>query len=47
MHPISASILAAILIGEPVGLNLAIGVVAVLTGIWIAAGEPHTNAAQA
>ena len=47
MHPISASIVAAILIGEPVGLNLAVGVVAVFAGIWIAASEPRTTAGQA
>ena len=41
MHPVSASILASIIIGEPIGLNLAIGVVAVLAGIWIAASEPR------
>ena len=39
MHPISASILAAVVVGEPIGLNLAVGVVAVLAGIWIAAGD--------
>lgn len=39
MHPVSASILASIIIGEPIGLNLAVGVVAVLAGIWIAASE--------
>jgi drug/metabolite transporter (DMT)-like permease len=38
VHPISASILAAVIIGEPIGLNLALGVIAVLGGIWIAAG---------
>jgi hypothetical protein len=36
-----ASILAAVIIGEPVGLNLALGVIAVLGGIWIAAGGPR------
>lgn len=41
MHPVGASILAAIIIGEPVGLNLALGVIAVLAGIWIAAREPR------
>ena len=41
MHPVGASILAAIIIGEPIGLNLGIGVVAVLGGIWIAASEPR------
>lgn len=45
MHPVSASILASIIVGEPVGFNLAIGVVAVLAGIWIAASEP-TRAAR-
>lgn len=42
MHPVSASILASIIIAEPIGSNLAIGVVAVLAGIWIAATEPGT-----
>jgi drug/metabolite transporter (DMT)-like permease len=45
MHPVSASILAAIIIGEPIGLNLAVGVVAVLAGIWIAASGPRTGGA--
>ncbi len=40
VHPIGASILAAIIIGEPVGVNLVLGVIAVLGGIWIAAGRP-------
>jgi len=40
MHPISASILAAIIVGEPIGLDLAVGVVAVLAGIAIAARAP-------
>jgi drug/metabolite transporter (DMT)-like permease len=46
MHPVSALILAAIIIGEPVGLNLAVGVVAVLAGIWIAASEPHNASTE-
>ena len=41
MHPISASILAALIIGEPIGLNLGLGVLAVLAGISIAASEPR------
>jgi drug/metabolite transporter (DMT)-like permease len=36
INPVSASLLAAVLIGEPIGLNLAVGVVAVASGIWIA-----------
>jgi drug/metabolite transporter (DMT)-like permease len=41
MHPVSASILAAVVIGEPVGLNLILGVIAILGGIWIATSEPR------
>jgi drug/metabolite transporter (DMT)-like permease len=44
VHPISASIVAAAVMAEPIGLNLAVGVVAVLAGIWIAAGEGPGNA---
>jgi len=36
VNPIAASLLAAALIGEPLTLNLAVGVVAVGCGIWIA-----------
>ncbi|MEN3382522.1 MAG: hypothetical protein V7608_2566 [Hyphomicrobiales bacterium] len=46
MHPVSASILAAIIIDEPIGLNLLLGVVAILTGIWIAASGPRVVPAE-
>ena len=36
INPVSASLLAAVLIGEPLGLNLVLGIVAVGSGIWIA-----------
>ena len=36
VNPISASLLAAVLLGEPLGFNLALGVVAVGSGIWSA-----------
>ena len=36
INPIAAALLAAVLIGEPITLNLMIGLVAVLAGIWIA-----------
>jgi drug/metabolite transporter (DMT)-like permease len=36
VNPISASLLAALLIGEPLGLPLAFGIVAVGAGIWLA-----------
>jgi drug/metabolite transporter (DMT)-like permease len=45
MHPISASILAAVIVGEPIGLDLAVGVVAVLAGIAIAARAPRVREA--
>ncbi|HVO47636.1 MAG TPA: DMT family transporter [Steroidobacteraceae bacterium] len=36
VNPISASVLASVLLGEPLGFNLALGVLAVGAGIWIA-----------
>src|ERR1700752_3381704 len=43
MHPIAAAILAAALVGEPLGLHVAVGAVAVLTGIWMAAKDSLKN----
>jgi drug/metabolite transporter (DMT)-like permease len=37
VNPIAASLLAAILIGEPLGWNLVVGLIAVGAGIWLAA----------
>jgi drug/metabolite transporter (DMT)-like permease len=39
VNPIAATLLAALLIGEPITPNLLIGLVAVFAGIWIATGE--------
>jgi drug/metabolite transporter (DMT)-like permease len=39
LNPVAASVLAACMLGEPIGLNLVVGVAAVLTGIWIASTE--------
>jgi len=39
LNPVTASILAAILLGEPIGLNLVAGVAAVFIGIWLASTE--------
>ena len=39
VNPIAASLLAALLIGEPLGLNLLAGIVAVGIGIWIASSR--------
>jgi drug/metabolite transporter (DMT)-like permease len=40
VNPIAASLLAALLIGEPLGLHLAFGVLAVGVGIWFASSQP-------
>jgi drug/metabolite transporter (DMT)-like permease len=37
LNPVTASALAAVLLGEPVGISLLAGIAAVLAGIWIAA----------
>jgi len=39
INPVTASILAAILLGETIGFNLLLGVVAVAIGIWIASTD--------
>jgi drug/metabolite transporter (DMT)-like permease len=41
VNPISASLLAAALVGEPIGLPLALGIVAVGAGIWLASSTPR------
>jgi drug/metabolite transporter (DMT)-like permease len=40
VNPIAASLLAAVLIGEPLGAHLAFGVAAVGAGIWLASSSP-------
>ena len=42
VNPIAASLLATQLVGEPIMLNLVIGLVAVFAGIWIATTESKT-----
>jgi drug/metabolite transporter (DMT)-like permease len=37
VNPVSASLLAAVILGEPIGLNFVLAVAAVLCGIWVAA----------
>ena len=52
LNPVTAAIVAAVLLGEPIGLNLVVGVVAVFAGIWLAStdrapgGPPHRREAQ-
>ena len=41
INPIAASLLAAMLVGEPLGLNLAVGIAAVALGIWLASSAPR------
>ena len=36
VNPIAASLLAAVLVGEPIGWNLVVGLIAVAAGIWLA-----------
>ena len=48
VNPIAATLLAALLIGEPITPNLLIGLVAVFAGIWIATSDakPTSSAAR-
>jgi drug/metabolite transporter (DMT)-like permease len=41
VNPITASLVGAALLGEPVSLNLAAGIVTVFAGIWIATTAPR------
>jgi drug/metabolite transporter (DMT)-like permease len=43
VNPIAAGLLAAQLVGEPITLNLIIGLIAVFAGIWIATTEIQTR----
>ncbi|GAA0577132.1 hypothetical protein GCM10009416_14670 [Craurococcus roseus] len=45
VNPVAAASLAALLVGEPITLNLVLGLVAVFAGIWLATSEPRTVAA--
>jgi drug/metabolite transporter (DMT)-like permease len=44
VNPVSASLLAAVLVGEPIGLPLVLGIAAVGAGIWIASTQPRAVA---
>jgi len=45
VNPLAASLLAAIIVGEPIGLNLIVGLVAVGAGIWLASTAGRQPAA--
>ncbi len=47
LNPVTASMLAAVILDEPIGLNLVVGIAAVLTGIWIASTEGGRRVAPA
>ena len=46
INPVTASILAAMLLGEPIGFNLLLGIVAVAIGIWIATTDTSVVVAR-
>ncbi|WP_050627014.1 DMT family transporter [Bradyrhizobium viridifuturi] len=41
VNPIAASLVGAVLLGEPLSWNLVAGIVTVFAGIWIATTQPH------
>ena len=45
VNPVAAASLAAVLVGEPITLNVLLGLVAVFAGIWVATSEPKAAAA--
>jgi drug/metabolite transporter (DMT)-like permease len=45
VNPLAAALLANQLVGEPITLNLVVGLVAVFAGIWLATTEPRHRAA--
>ena len=47
VNPIAAGLLATQLVGEPITLNLAVGLIAVFAGIWIATSQRAAAPAKA
>jgi drug/metabolite transporter (DMT)-like permease len=43
VNPLFAAAVGALAIGEPIGINLIIGLVAVFAGIWVATSSPSAN----
>ena len=43
LNPMTASLVAAPLIGEPIGANVLLGVIGVGTGVWTASTEPRAR----
>ena len=46
VNPLAAALLAAVLVSEPITLNLVLGLIAVIAGIWIATMAPEAGAAS-
>ena len=46
VNPLAASLLAAVIVGEPIGLNLIVGLVAVGAGIWLASTPGRRSTAD-
>jgi drug/metabolite transporter (DMT)-like permease len=47
VSPVSSALLAAVLVDEPIGSDLIVGLVAVLAGIWIATTEARGDTRRA
>jgi drug/metabolite transporter (DMT)-like permease len=45
VNPVAAALVATVLVGEPVTLNLIVGMIAVFAGIWLATTEPRASGA--
>jgi drug/metabolite transporter (DMT)-like permease len=45
-NPVTAALTGALLLSEPLGFNLLIGLAAVIAGIWIAASAPAPGSAR-
>ncbi len=43
LNPVTAAIVAALLLGEPIGWNLVVGIAGVFAGIWLASTEPRAR----
>jgi drug/metabolite transporter (DMT)-like permease len=43
VNPVAAALLATVLLGEPITLNLLAGLIAVFAGIWIATTVPTSG----
>ena len=47
VNPVTAATVAALLLGEPIGLHLLVGIAAVCAGIWIASTDRHRRGERA